>query len=507
MTDNTDSASTPPGLAALEQRLREDLERLCLPADDWLHRSTDDPTLDVAIVGGGMSGLATAAALKLLGIRRIRVFDRNPAGRAGPWMTHARMQTLRSPKHLVGPAMGLPSLTFRAWHEAVFGKAAWDRLDRIPRPQWQDYLDWYQAVLALPVTSDTRVIDIAGETLPDGTPGVAFETVESGRYRARHLVLATGMDGLGGPAIPRIADALPRSRWQHSSEQIDFHAWRGRRIGIIGGGDSALDAAACALEAGAREVRVFIRRPDFSRINYWKAFTHPGHYHGFPALTPAERQPMLDFLKRQQVPPARGTLRRLAGHPDLALHFDSPVTALAGAADGPIVLSTPRDTHSLDHLILATGYRSAPDVRPELASLAAHIRFWSHRDPPHRSGFALDGFPETAADFSLIERIPGACPVLGRIHLFTGAALMSQGKVTGDIPGIGHGAERLARGIAARLYADDFEQQLADLKAYDEREIEGHEYAHLRALPSPSERSGKAQHLSRLESASAQEVH
>src|SRR5690606_25970491 len=104
------------GLDALEARLREDLERLCLPAPDWLARPADDEALDVAIVGGGMSGLAAAAALWLLGVHRIRVFDRSPAGEAGPWVTHARMETLRSPKHLTGPALGLPSLTFRAWY-------------------------------------------------------------------------------------------------------------------------------------------------------------------------------------------------------------------------------------------------------------------------------------------------------------------------------------------------------------------------------------------------------
>ena len=32
-------------------------------------------------------------------------------------MTYARMETLRSPKQLVGPAYGMASLTFRAWHE------------------------------------------------------------------------------------------------------------------------------------------------------------------------------------------------------------------------------------------------------------------------------------------------------------------------------------------------------------------------------------------------------
>ena len=70
------------------------------------------------------------------------------------------METLRSPKQLAGPALGIPSLTFRAWFEAQFGRAAWDALDKIPRLQWMDYLRWYRRVLALPVRNDHRVTDL-----------------------------------------------------------------------------------------------------------------------------------------------------------------------------------------------------------------------------------------------------------------------------------------------------------------------------------------------------------
>ena len=479
------------GLDALEARLREDLERLCLPAPDWLARPADDEALDVAIVGGGMSGLAAAAALWLLGVHRIRVFDRSPAGEAGPWVTHARMETLRSPKHLTGPALGLPSLTFRAWYEAQHGRDRWDALGRIPRVMWQAYLDWFRTVLGLPVSHDTRIDAIGPARLGDGTLAVGFDAragdgprrvVE--RIRARHLVLATGMDGLGGPAIPDVARSLPRERWQHSTERIDFAALRGRRLGVVGGGDSALDAAATALEAGAAEVLVFVRAKDFARINYWKAFAHPGHYIGFPELPVRDRQPILDFLKAQKVPPARGTVHRLAAFDNVRLHFNSPVVA-AAVADGPgaisaVRLRTPHGEYPVDHVVFATGYRTDPSMRPELAELAPHIRFWSERGPDVSAGFPLEGFPDLEEDFSLRARDPAACSVLAQVHLFTGAALMSLGKLTGDIPGISHGADRLARGIAARLYAADRENQLRAVRSYDELEVRGDEWARIR---------------------------
>ena len=120
-----DNALQVTGLAALEARLHQDLSWLELPAKNWTlpHTLEDQPVLDVAVIGGGMAGLAAAASLKHLGIGVV-VFDRSPAGFEGPWATTARMETLRSPKQLTGPALGLPALTFRAWFEAQFGTDA-----------------------------------------------------------------------------------------------------------------------------------------------------------------------------------------------------------------------------------------------------------------------------------------------------------------------------------------------------------------------------------------------
>ena len=134
---------TIAGLAALEARLADELAFLQLPAPRWTPQLERDgeAVVDVAIVGAGMTGLAAAAALLQRGMTAV-AYDEAPAGREGPWATTARMETLRSPKQLAGPALGIPSLTFRAWFEAQWGRDAWDALDKIPRLQWVDYLRW-----------------------------------------------------------------------------------------------------------------------------------------------------------------------------------------------------------------------------------------------------------------------------------------------------------------------------------------------------------------------------
>ena len=101
------------GLAALEARLADELAFLQLPAPRWTPTLEHDgaPVADVATVGAGMTGLALAAALVQRGISVV-AYDESPAGLEGPWATTARMETLRSPKHLAGPALGIPSVSY-----------------------------------------------------------------------------------------------------------------------------------------------------------------------------------------------------------------------------------------------------------------------------------------------------------------------------------------------------------------------------------------------------------
>ena len=111
--------SAASGLAELEQRVRDDLACLCYPPANWVAPTTaegEEQVHDVVIIGGGMCGLVASFALIGAGIRNIRIFDRSPVGFEGPWLTYARMETLRSPKQLIGPAYGMASLTFRAWY-------------------------------------------------------------------------------------------------------------------------------------------------------------------------------------------------------------------------------------------------------------------------------------------------------------------------------------------------------------------------------------------------------
>ena len=117
---------TPTSLTELEQDILRDLALVGYPEQAWvpaLHAG-DVRVLDVLVVGAGQGGLAMAAQLLRERVTNIRVIDARPVGEEGIWKRFARMHTLRTPKFIGGPDLGIPSLTFQAWFESQFGAAA-----------------------------------------------------------------------------------------------------------------------------------------------------------------------------------------------------------------------------------------------------------------------------------------------------------------------------------------------------------------------------------------------
>ncbi|WP_347557029.1 NAD(P)/FAD-dependent oxidoreductase [Robbsia sp. KACC 23696] len=511
------SGDTPPpaGLDALAARLAQDLRWLALPAASWVPpRFVDGERVrDVVIVGGGMAGLTLSAELQFLGIDNRQTYDRAANGHEGPWVDFARMRTLRSPKVLTGPALRLPALTFRAWFEAQFGLPAWEALNKIPREQWMDYLRWYRDVLQLPVDNGVALRRI--QPRGDGLVALTFErvlptaastetavsendavtaapsvdTTQVGRVwtvLTRHVVLASGRDGLGGPSVPPIADSLPRARWAHSADAIDFKALSGKRVAVIGAGASAFDNAATALEAGAASVDMVIRRADIPRVNALTGIGSPGLAYGFTALESEWKWRFLHYAGKVQTPPPRDSVLRVSRFPNARFRVGSAVLSMHDTEDG-VRIETARGALDVDFVIFGTGFHSRMSARPELADIAPYVRLWQDRFTPDagEKDSELAESPDLADDFSFQEKVPGSCPGLSRIHCFNFAASLSAGKVSGDIPAISIGAQRLAQHLVSRLFQDDQDTHYATLQAYDVPELQGDEWQPYLAPTSP----------------------
>jgi len=75
-----------------------------------------------------------------------------------------------------------------------------------------------------------------------------------------------------------------------------------------------------------------------------------------------------------------------------------------------------------------------------------------------------------------MEKLPGAAPWIGRVHCYSFPAFLSHGPLTGDIPAISVGADRIAQGIASALWGEDYDRNWEKLLAFNTPELTGEEF-------------------------------
>jgi cation diffusion facilitator CzcD-associated flavoprotein CzcO len=461
-------------LELLEQELARDLQRIGHGGESWtqprVHRHGH--VYDVLIVGGGQSGLGAAFALQRERVGNVLVIDENPDGLEGPWVTYARMVTLRTPKQLTSIDLGVPSLTFRAWWEAQHGAAGWDALDKIPRGEWMDYLRWYRRVLRLPVRNNTKLAWIE----PNVAPGVHRLHLAMGApLLARKIILATGIQGGGDWSVPEwISHKLPAHLYAHTSGRIDYAALAGKRIGLLGGGASAFDNASFALAQGVAAAEVFVRRPQLPQINPIRHMERTGMIPRFAALPDADKyRVMTHFFARNQ-PPTNDTFARACALPGFRLHLGAPWLSVA-ERNGQAVVTTPQGEYVFDFLAVATGLITDPQLRPELAALAPHILRWSDRytAPAGEGNALLDAHPYLGPGFELLPRDPADVDTLHGLFAFNYSGLINHGLSAAALSGLKYALPKLARAVADQLFLDDRDAVVEAFIDYDEAEFTG----------------------------------
>lgn len=460
-----------PALTELADEVRRQLALLDYPAHPWIPARADG-ALDVAILGAGQTGLATAFGLRRQKVDNVAIFDRAAPGGTGVWTTFARMRTLRTPKHVTGPDLGVPALTPCAFFTARDGALAWESLRKIGREDWQRYLDWYAAVLGLPVRHGHDLLAI-GQDPATGLLELHFTTPAGEQVvRARKLVLATGMDSSGAWLLPPPFDTLPEGRVLHTAQAIDFAALAGKRLIVVGAGASAFDNLAVALEAGAAEAIMLVRRRRMPRVNPFRWMEQAGYlgqYHAMPDLL---KWRFTRHIFELNQPPPQESWDRVADDPRFRLVMGASIESTRMAGD-EVEIGTPRGSFRADAVILGTGFTFDLGLRPELASFAPQIRLWrdAFTPPPGEASALCGASPYLADDFSFQEKAPGTAPLLRHIHCITYAATLSMGLSGASISGMKYGVPRLVDGLCRALWREDAEAHLAALRSYDAAEL------------------------------------
>ena len=463
------------GLEAAERIARHDLARLNYPAANWVpKRFAPDGkrVLDVLVVGAGMCGQTAGWNLLREGIRNIRVIDQATWRHEGPWNTTARMPILRSPKHLIGPDLGVPSLTFRAWYEAQHGSAGWEALYKVKRLDWMDYLLWVRKVVDLPVEN--------GVALTNLEPAERYlkATLSTGEtISVRRVVLANGRDGAGGFKWPDFPSFDPNDRKRtgkafHTLEEIDFGKFTGKRVGVLGVLATAVDNAATALEAGAREVICYARRPHLPQVNKSKGVSFPGFQRGQAMLDDDWRWKIYTYMLAAGSPPPHESVLRVQKLPGFSFHFAEPWLDMIVEGAG-VTVKTTKATEHFDVVLLGTGFDVDMARRAELATFVPNIKLWGDVRSPEEADENPDAalYPYLGRGFELMEKEPGRTPLLGNIHVFNWGSILSHGPLAGDIPGLFVGSPRLTQAISHSLFRADMAQHVQNMFNQEDPEL------------------------------------
>jgi cation diffusion facilitator CzcD-associated flavoprotein CzcO len=460
-------------LLALEAQVRDDLAKTSHPSASWLEPKVGpdgQPALDVLIVGGGQSGLAIAFGLRRSQVTNILIIDKAEQGREGPWLSYARMHTLRSPKDYTGPDLEIPSLTYQSWHDARFGKEAWQALDLIRRELWAEYLLWFRQVVGLTVRNGCELLEIA-----PAADGLLAATIEykgaTNTLYARKIVLATGQEAMGNWMIPEPLRHLSSRLVARASEPIDFEALAGQTVAVVGAGATAFDNAAMALEAGAVEVHLLCRRAEIQVIQPYRWLTFRGFLRHFCDLDDDWRWRFMRAILELREGFPQATYDRCARFANFQLHEGSPVEA-AREAGGRIELQTPRGALHADFVISGAGTEIDFTERGELRNFAGNIATWADRyqPPKDEQNPRLARYPYLADDYALTERVAGATPWIGNIHLFAFASTMSFGPSGSSINAMTTAIPKLVHGLTRGLFRADVERHWNSFRAYDVRQ-------------------------------------
>jgi FAD-dependent urate hydroxylase len=311
---------------------------------------------DVAIVGAGPYALSTAAFLLQIGAD-VRIFG-EPMGFWETMPAGMYLRSFRSASSIADPARRLALEAYEADVGHTTGSP-------VPLQDFISYGRWFQE-RAVPNVDSRRVALVQQKS-----EGFLLTLDDGDALRARRVIVAAGIAPFAWRP-PQFTDFSPELV-SHSSEHRVFDPFRGRRVLVIGGGQSALESAALLHEAGA-DVEVLVRSKGIQFLRGERVYANAGMLRdvlypplgvGPPGLNVVMGTPSLyRMLPRElSAPLAQRAIRPAAAawlRPRLAevkITSRQWVTS-AAAVDGRAHLYVDDGSKKVaDHVVLGTGYR------------------------------------------------------------------------------------------------------------------------------------------------------
>lgn len=250
------------------------------------------------------------------------------------------------------------------------------------------YADWYTEHL-VPSVLDLTVTEVSAI---DG--GYLATFADGSQVTVRQVVVATGV--LPYAYVPPELSGLPSGLVSHSSEHHFLDRFQGRRVAVIGAGQSALESAALLHEAGV-DVQVIARGEvgwhgdGVPEVSLWGRIRHPvtNLCEGWRCVfwdSPAafRRLPQNTRITKARTvlgPKGAGWLRdRVVGVIDLRTNHQVQEAMPHGSGVRLLVAGEKRSTIDVDHVIAGTGFRIdtarlsflSERLRAEIATLSGY---------------------------------------------------------------------------------------------------------------------------------------
>ena len=194
----------------------------------------DNGSHDVAIIGAGPAGIAASLGAKEAGLRYITLEQDSLGGT----VAHFPRGKLVMTQPAILPVVG----------KMQFRETTKEKL-----------LEFWSAVVSkvgLDIQYNERVKGIASQA---DASGFVIET-ETNRYAARYVLLAIGRRG-----TPRQLGVPGEEQSKVVYRLIDPEQYEGQHVLVVGGGDSALEAACSIAEVPGTDVTLSYRSPAFTR--------------------------------------------------------------------------------------------------------------------------------------------------------------------------------------------------------------------------------------------------
>jgi hypothetical protein len=379
---------------------------------------------NVIVIGAGPYGLSSGAYLRAEGMET-RVFGEPMAFWKNQMPAGMYLRSSWEASHIADPEHALTLNNY-------FGQNAYRISRPIPLDHFVDYGRWYQEN-AVPHLDTRRIssVEIAAR-------GFKVIVADGEAFTSRRVVVAGGI----GPFATRPVefDGVPCELASHTSEQNDLRKFRGKRVVVVGAGQSALESAALLKEIGV-DAEVIARtktlnwvglHPRLHQLGLISDVLYSTRDVGPAGISRLVSQPHIfrRFPRRFQDcaayrairPAGAGWLQpRIA---EIAITLGRRVVRTADAGSQLHLWLDDGTERQVDHVLLATGFRVDVSRYPFLSqSLLRQLK-------------TVDGFP--VLNRGLESSIPG-------LHFLGKPASWSFGPLLGFVSGAEFASLELTR--------------------------------------------------------------